>query len=110
MSDHEPLDDGGPAFPYSALTPRDDVGPGLHYSLYKDNEGMTLRDYFAGQIAIGLQLSGMVARVQIRLANASPKSDKQLQTVARIMAMIAYRTADAMLAERRRGESADGNA
>lgn len=35
-------DDGGPAFPYSALCPE---GP----MVYKDSEGMTLRDYFAAK-------------------------------------------------------------
>jgi hypothetical protein len=35
-----PRDDGGPAFPFSALSPE---GP----SVYRDNEGMSLRDYFA---------------------------------------------------------------
>jgi hypothetical protein len=33
---------GGPAFPYSALQPG---GP----TMYADNEGMTLRDYFAAK-------------------------------------------------------------
>ena len=42
LDDSPALDknDGGPAFPYSALSP---AGP----EVYKDNEGMTLRDYFA---------------------------------------------------------------
>ncbi len=34
--------DGGPAFPYSALTPE---GP----QMYTDSEGMSLRDYFAAK-------------------------------------------------------------
>lgn len=41
------LDDGGNAFPYSALNPDNS------YSVYKDNEGMTLLDYFAGQALAG---------------------------------------------------------
>ena len=39
--------DGGPAFPFSALEPE---GP----AVYKDNEGMTLRDYFAAKAMQGL--------------------------------------------------------
>lgn len=34
------INDGGPAFPYSALTPE---GP----QIYGDSKGMSLRDYFA---------------------------------------------------------------
>jgi hypothetical protein len=36
---------GGPAFPYSALSPD---GP----AVYKDCEGMTLRDYFAAKAMV----------------------------------------------------------
>jgi len=38
-------DNGGSAFPYSALSPE---GP----EVYKDDEGMSLRDYFAA-VALG---------------------------------------------------------
>jgi len=38
---------GGPAFPFSSLEPE---GP----AVYKDNEGMTLRDYFAAKAMAAL--------------------------------------------------------
>jgi hypothetical protein len=41
---------GGSAFPYSALSPE---GP----AVYKDCEGMTLRDYFAAKALVGLDVA-----------------------------------------------------
>ena len=66
---------GGPAFPYSSLAPE---GP----TVYKDNEGMSLRDWFAGQ-----GLAGVLVHEQAFL---SPER----------VAEWAYQYADAMLAER----------
>jgi len=64
--------DGGPAFPFSALARRQ-----LVESIYRDNEGMSLRDWFAGQA-----LAGLCAR--------TPDASSAW----------AYQLADAMLAER----------
>jgi hypothetical protein len=49
-----------PAFPFSALTPN---GP----TVYKDNEGMTLREYYAGQAATGL---GNIMGIDVRILAA----------------------------------------
>lgn len=40
---------GGPAFPYSALQP-DEKSAQLAGTMYADNCGMSLRDYFAAQL------------------------------------------------------------
>ncbi len=71
--------DGGPAFPFSALSPG---GP----DIYKDNEGMSLRDYFAGQALVGMLASdSSVDRTKVNKA---------------VWSSAAYAFADAMLAER----------
>ncbi len=70
--------DGGPAFPMTQ-----------HFDQH-DNEmpaGMSLRDYFAGQVLAGITLPG-------------PFTDECAVTTANK----AYRYADAMLAERGRDE------
>lgn len=46
------INDGGPAFPYSALEP-DPVRQQLVGSIYADNQGMTLRQYYAAQALMG---------------------------------------------------------
>lgn len=45
---------GGPAFPYSALLPDKETRQ-LAGTMYADNTGMTLRDWFAG-----LELQGLL--------------------------------------------------
>jgi hypothetical protein len=45
--------DGGPAFPYSALQP-DEKTRQLVGTIYADNVGMTLRDYFAAKAMQGI--------------------------------------------------------
>lgn len=56
MSDEPQKNDGGPAFPYSALTPE---GP----QMYGDSKGMTRRQYYAGKALQGF------------LASATPDSN-----------------------------------
>lgn len=68
--------DGGPAFPVSYTVDLD------HQKL-KEFCGMTLRDWFAGQIIAGIMMDPDL--------NGSP--DKHL-------AVLSYKLADAMLAER----------
>lgn len=46
MSTHQ--NDGGPAFPFTEHTPDG--------SLYSEQPGMTLRDYFAAQVLVGLSV------------------------------------------------------
>lgn len=45
------IKDGGPAFPYSALEPTERRG--LVGTMYADNQGMSLRDWFAGMAIMG---------------------------------------------------------
>ena len=75
-------DDGGPAFPYSALTPE---GP----EMYSDSTGMSLRDWFAGQALAGMLLSSFPPSI--------PTHD-----AAKKRAQWAYVHADAMITERRK--------
>lgn len=65
--------DGGPAFPNMP-------------EICHGNEGMSLRDWFAGQAVVGM----MAAKVAQATSN----------TAAQILAKSAYLLADAMLAER----------
>lgn len=74
MSDTKQIDDGGPAFP--AIPGDMAQGPCCYWG------GMTLRDWFAGQVLIGLS---------IRREGKTDAYDAQL----------AYRLADAMLAARK---------
>ena len=69
--------DGGPAFPYSALSPG---GP----QMYADCEGMSLRDWFAGQALAGMLSDPNVCGPSF-IANS---------------ARLAYECADAMLKAR----------
>ncbi len=52
----------------------------------KNNHGMTLRDYFAGQAIVGF-----LASEDAKLDEVEPEAD---------LAVVVYRIADAMLAER----------
>lgn len=83
----EAINDGGPAFPVSGFEGKPDSAM-KNWILEPQNpsEGMTLRDWFAGQA-----LPGLVASV-ITL-NDEPDRDKRL-------AYLCYLVADAMLAER----------
>ena len=75
--------DGGAAFPAGAYDSTDQC------MAWQD--GMTLRDYFAGQA-----LAGLLASYANPGANCAPTSD--------VAANESYAYADAMLAERERGE------
>jgi hypothetical protein len=72
-----PINDGGPAFP-AQLVYRYPNGTSTSYN----QEGMTLRDYFAGQVLVGAL------------------ADPTCQPSPIELAKIAYRGADAMLAAR----------
>lgn len=75
--------DGGPAFP--AAWEGSPVGTVIH-------QGMTLRDYFAAKAMqsalVGASLPGL------------PEGDPDAVAAVELVAMAAYRIADAMLAER----------
>ena len=79
MSDATKIDDGGPAFPQSLAN---DMLGGIRVSYdHQDGAGMSLRDYFAGQV----------------LLDASRWEDLTL------LARYAYSVADAMLEARKKG-------
>lgn len=78
MSSKEKKNDGGPAFPRAAF------GAPETGMLNHEQDGMSLRDYFAGQALAGL------------LANPDVNGE------VHHFATDAYRCADAMLAERSR--------
>lgn len=78
----KPIKDGGPAFPHDA---GDFDNP---------NPGMTLRDWFAGQAIQGIMRTIDEAARAGRLRGVIPDQDT--------VALSAYQTADAMLAERKK--------
>ncbi len=78
MTENTP-NDGGPAFPY-----------GQKNFTERSSEGITLRDYFAGQ-AIGAIIAATRAEEIAKLGK-----DEFL----RLMSLAAFNTADAMIAER----------
>jgi hypothetical protein len=77
------MNDGGPAFPRVAHH-RD---PDHLHDFYEAQEGMSLRDWFAGQA-----LAGELATWHITTSDPAEHSDKIAQRM--------YRIADAMLAAR----------
>lgn len=76
-----PINYGGPAFPCMVFS-----GDANNYPEYAN--GMTLRDWFAGQVACG-----MAANPDTHCTNA-------------VFSHVAYGVADAMLAERAKGGAA----
>jgi hypothetical protein len=79
--------DGGPAFPRTS----DRMG-------YGATRGMTLRDWFAGQLAAA-ELASAGANVDAAIA-LNEGAIKAGQTIEQRIAYHAYRIADALLAER----------
>ena len=79
--------DGGSAFPRPASTSN-------HGFPYAEQDGMSLRDWFAGQVIVGM-------------AAADPEGPSMRpQDAAQIMAQGAYQLADAMLEARNSEEPA----
>lgn len=88
LPDSTQKDDGGPAFPLEAKTNRT-----------RDAQGMSLRDYFAGQALIGQTIARgqlAAAAVNSNITGYQPPSHVDV-------AKAAYAIADAMIAEMRRG-------
>lgn len=85
-------DDGGPAFPTDT-----EHQPDQHVMHL---EGMTLRDWFAGQIMASTMSTPVLLEETIKMAKYLGMTSEQL------MARAAYVRADAMLAERNK-EPAD---
>jgi len=76
-----------PAFPFRQFDPDSGVIDWGHI-----NDGMTLRDYFAGQALAGLMTQ--------YLSDSSGSEEETIRNVVRI----SFISADAMLAEREKGE------
>lgn len=90
------INDGGPAFPIGT-TSVDNNGQPLRPYEMEPLSGMSLRDWFAGQMLCGLgaAFANMVADDGATAAAMTP--------AAKGMAVVAYEFADAMLAERAKG-------
>lgn len=80
------IDDGGPAFP----RPMSHDGNGSRAEAFSAHEGMSLRDWFAGQA-----LAGMLADPDV---GCTPEHAHKFVGV---VAIEAYQMADAMLAARK---------
>lgn len=87
------IKDGGPAFPYSALEP-DEKTRQLVGSMYADNQGMSLRDWFAGQA-----LQGMLSD-SVTIQWLKDLSDTSDVSAGEWIAQFVYAQADAMLKAR----------
>jgi hypothetical protein len=79
------LKDGGQAFPGMTFT-------GATFP------GMTLRDWFAGQA-----LAGLLANPTEREWEAAASEQGDPDALVQVCALMAYKQADAMLAERKKG-------
>lgn len=77
----EEFDDGGPAFPKANKYPC-------------EQDGMTLRDYFAGQAIAGILANGS--------SGAAETAAESGFTTTRVIAMTAYKLADALIVERQK--------
>ena len=84
-------DDGGPAFPRPASPP---PATGLEWA----EDGMTLRDWFAGQALVGMAPVVCKPGCQYEPQDGDPRS------VEEFTAAVVYSLADAMLAERAKVE------
>ena len=88
--------DGGPAFP---LQEQLQCGPGDSGWLSPKQEGMSLRDYFAGQALIGILASVQWTKEAAECAEDMPP-DGVVSPVDYAVAISAYEIADAMLKAR----------
>ena len=96
---NEAVNDGGPAFPGS-------VQRGSNGDYWMDqSEGMTLRDWFAGQ-ASEVDIMEHQPIMELRLGAATPYATG----LVRSREAAKYRYADAMIAERERGNTTPHNA
>jgi len=94
----EKTSDGGPAFPHTDEGRYEERNGVQAFVCTKGGNGMTLRDWFAGQALAGLLSDEMLAETtrQGKEHGIQPES---------LIAVLAYKTADAMLAERARVRS-----
>lgn len=87
------VEDGGRAFPFHELSQEDAAAVGGVRGQYP---GLSLRDWFAGQALAGF--SATVSANGLKLMQPEPT-----YPIERSYAVAAYRLADALLAERKRG-------
>jgi len=85
--------DGGPAFPIQFV----DHGNGPESPIPFGMGGASLRDYFAGKALIGVMQATMTDK---RLDACEAEAKEREMTLNELWALVAYETADAMLAER----------
>lgn len=88
------IEDGGNAFP--TVAPR--MTQHGHMSWGADTVGMSLRDWFAGQVLGGLGSALNTSEGTKLLVNSCHQHDV---TPAQVIAITAYQIADAMIAERK---------
>lgn len=104
MTDTEQkFDDGGPAFPRQTEwePSRNEAEPDNTY--IAGNEGMSLRDYFAGHAMEAILAKGPLrSNKPCDLPNVIEGTEEQFSTTMRAIVVAAGRYADAMLAERKR--------
>lgn len=84
------MNDGGSAFPYSVLEPDLETRK-LFGSIYADNRGMTLRDYFAAKAMQGLLASPR-----------APGDGDENPVTTKSIARLSYLMANAMLIARKK--------
>ena len=83
------MKDGGAAFPY------EEKPDGRFWN------GMTLRDYFAGQALVGIMTSAAINPKQfLEAAQQISKEEKKQYTLSELVSINSYAVADFMLAER----------
>ena len=83
------MKDGGAAFPY------EETPDGRFWN------GMTLRDYFAGQALVGIMTSAAINPKQfLEAAQQISKEEKKQYTLSELVSINSYAVADFMLAER----------
>lgn len=88
MSDSKKIDNGGPAFARSAA----EHGHGGHY----EQDGMSLRDWFAGQALVGM------TSVWLHQEREGFPAEEQVKGI-KAMSKYSYHIADAMIAARKAG-------
>lgn len=89
-------EDGGPAFPTKGPPHKVITAHGEHYE--DENHGMSLRDYFAGQVVGALGSALNTVEGSKLLIQASSEHDA---SPANLIAVTAYQIADAMLSARK---------
>ena len=86
--------DGGPAFPLMYLSKGTKIEDGVLHIEMKGDNGMSMRDYFAGQA-----LAGFLANKEL-CENATGEADRTGSSVISVYALSVYAVADAMIAAR----------